>query len=136
MARTARTTKATPARKSAAAKAPATTPAEPAETPAPAPVETPADPADPAPAETPAPETSSATVTVEVGDPAKAAADQRRKADAELAGRLRADRVASLKIERENLSRRPNPDARRIAEVDAEIDRYSEQPARRSRETA
>lgn len=74
---------------------------------------------------------STATVTVTPGDPAAAAAAAREKAEKDLAARLRSDRVAALKIEREGLTRVPNPNTRRIAEVDAELARYAGKPARR-----
>jgi hypothetical protein len=50
----------------------------------------------------------------------------------------RADYVAALKVERENLSRRPvSPNQkRRVADVDAELGKFDEKPARAKRETA
>jgi len=50
----------------------------------------------------------------------------------------RAEYVAALKVERENLSRRPvSPNQkRRMANVDAELGKFDEKPARAKRETA
>jgi hypothetical protein len=76
------------------------------------------------------------TTTVQVGDPAAARAAALTKADAELAGRLRRDHVEGLRTEREFLTRTPAPNTRRIAEIDAEIDRYSATPTSPTIETA
>jgi len=50
----------------------------------------------------------------------------------------RADYVAALKVERENLTRRPvSPNQkRRLADVDAVLGSFEEKPARAKRETA
>jgi len=46
--------------------------------------------------------------------------------------------VEALQTERENLAARPASDTRdrRLGEVDAQIDEYSDKPSRRKRETA
>lgn len=48
----------------------------------------------------------------------------------------RAAIVEALRTEREYLSRQPKPNERRLAEVDAQLDVYSDKPVTRQRETA
>jgi len=50
----------------------------------------------------------------------------------------RSEYVAALQVERENLSRRPHSPTqkRRLAEVDAEVDQFSEKPKAAPKETA
>lgn len=51
------------------------------------------------------------------------------------AAQQRAAHVAALQTERAYLAREPEPDKARIAEVDKQLDQYSDKPTARKRET-
>lgn len=55
---------------------------------------------------------------------------------ADPAAEARAAHVGALQTELDGLNRVPTPNKRRVAEVQAELDKYTEKPAKRSRETA
>lgn len=68
-------------------------------------------------------------VTVEAADHAKAEKRRLNKEAHERAAALRAQEVGGLRNELAYLERQPKPNQKRIAQVNAQLDRYSDEPA-------
>lgn len=72
---------------------------------------------------------------VEIVDHVAEQAKREKAAQAEDASARRATHVAALQTERDYLARTPNPNAERLAAVDAQLDEYSDAPTGRRRQT-